>query len=86
MHWELMKPQSRPAETESDSQLCRDVLDALLDVGLSLREVLLDQHGSDELVHVGPIAEQLQLLQASRHSHEPNKALTAEKSPKYWES
>ena len=75
-----MKPQMRPAE--SDSQLCGDVLDALLDVGLGLREVLLDQDRSDELVHVGPIAEQLQLLQASSHSHGSSKALTAKKSAK----
>jgi len=75
-----MKPQMRPAE--SDSQLCGDVLDALLDVGLGLREVLLDQDRSDELVHVGPVNEQLQLLQASSHSRESSKPLTAKKSPK----
>jgi len=75
-----MKPQMRPAE--SDSQLCGDVLDALLDVGLGLRGVLLDQDRSDELGHVGPVTEQLQLLQASSHSRESSKPLTAKKSAK----
>ena len=70
----------RPAE--SNSQLCGDVLDSLLDVGLGLRKVLLDQDQFNELVHVGPVTEQLQLLQASRHSRESSKPLTAKKSAK----
>jgi hypothetical protein len=42
----------------------------LLDVGLGLSEVMLDQHRSDELVHVGPIAQQFQLLQAAASTNQ----------------
>ena len=62
LHHSINTIQNRYRSAHSHSQLSCDVLDALFDVGLRLRIVLLDQHWPDQLVHVRPFIQQLQLL------------------------
>jgi hypothetical protein len=59
---EPLKRKDRGVGSNPHVQFVVDKLEALLDVGLGLGDLLLEQHGADELVDLGVIAHEVQLL------------------------